>query len=222
MLRILSLIEIPKSGYEKLLGKKARLLDSGTSYQMTGDITLLCNISNISPVGVGLPNGVETMAIECGMVKLSPKIILQDVLYVPGLTCNLISIAQLIREVSCTVTSIDRLCMIQDHTTKSPIGVGKQQQGVRFFKDDLLAKVQVNSAISYNLWHRRMGHPSSQTLLSLSNNISDNFTRINKSDLCDVCLRAKQTRVPFSTSSNKASKPFELVHHDIWLSLIHI
>ena len=72
----MSLIETPRSECEKLSGKKAWLLGSGASYHMTGDITLFCNISNIFPVGVGLPNGVKTMAIKCGMVKLSPKIIL--------------------------------------------------------------------------------------------------------------------------------------------------
>ena len=91
----MSLIKTPKSGCEKLSGKKSWLLDSGASYHMTGDVTLLCNISNTSPVGVGLPNGVETMAIKCRMVKLSPKIILRDVLCVPGLTYSLISIMQL-------------------------------------------------------------------------------------------------------------------------------
>ena len=69
----MSVIETLKSRCEKLSDKKAWLLDSGASYHMTEDITLLCNISNIC---VGLPNGVETMAIKCGMVKLSPKIIL--------------------------------------------------------------------------------------------------------------------------------------------------
>jgi len=98
------------------------------------------------PVGVGLPNSVETMAIKRGMVMLSPKIILRDVLYAPVLTCNLISIKQLVREVFCTVTFTDKLCAIQDHTMRNPIGVGKQQQGVYLFQDDLPAKVQVNSA----------------------------------------------------------------------------
>ena len=31
-----------------------------------------------------------------------------------------------------------------------------------------------------------------------------------------MCLRAKQTRLPFGFSDNKASMPFDLVHFDIW------
>ena len=31
-----------------------------------------------------------------------------------------------------------------------------------------------------------------------------------------MCLKAKQTRLPFNVSENKALKPFDLVHCDIW------
>lgn len=33
---------------------------------------------------------------------------------------------------------------------------------------------------------------------------------------CDICFWAKQTHTSFSTSSNKASKTFSLIHYDVW------
>ena len=60
---LLSLIETQKSGFEKLLGKKAWLF--------------------------------VTHAVKRGSVKLSPKLMLHDVLYVPSLDCNLIYVAML-------------------------------------------------------------------------------------------------------------------------------
>ena len=38
----------------------------------------------------------------------------------------------------------------------------------------------------------------------------------HKDSICDVCLRAKQTRVPFPISESKASECFDLIHCDIW------
>jgi len=73
-------------------------------------------------------------------------------LYVPRLTCNLVSIAQWIREIFCIVTFANKLCAIQDYTTRSPIGVDEQQQRVYFFNKDLPEKIQANSAISEDLF----------------------------------------------------------------------
>ncbi|KAJ8444833.1 hypothetical protein Cgig2_008890 [Carnegiea gigantea] len=55
--KLLSLIDVPKAGCEKLLGKGDRLLDSGASYHMTGDIGKLSNVYDTHLTLVGMPNG---------------------------------------------------------------------------------------------------------------------------------------------------------------------
>jgi len=102
--------------------------------------------------------------------------------------------------------------VIQDLTTRSSIGVGKPKRGVYYLQQTTTERVQANKVITYNTWHWRFGHPSSQALSYIFSNIRSR----NKSDLCDVCLRAKQTRMPFSISENKANNCFDLVHCDIW------
>jgi len=57
--RRLSLIETPKSGYEKLLGKDIWLLDFGTSCHMTGSLASLCDGYNLKPIPVELLNRSE-------------------------------------------------------------------------------------------------------------------------------------------------------------------
>jgi len=61
-----------------------------------------------------------------------------------------------------------------------------------------------------------MGHPSSQALSKVSSNIELDTSK-NKNISYDVCLRAKQSRVPFPLSNNIASKCFDLIHCDIWV-----
>ena len=91
--RLLSLIETPKPGYDKLSGKGDWLLDSGATCHMTGDLKKLNMVHNVSPILVKMPNGQNSLASKQGTVKLNPRITLHDVLLVPGLTCNLISVA---------------------------------------------------------------------------------------------------------------------------------
>lgn len=47
-----------------------------------------------------------------GRVVLSDEITLFDVLYVPNLTCNLISISQLVVDLNCQILCTNELCVI--------------------------------------------------------------------------------------------------------------
>ena len=132
--RILSLIETPKFSFEMLLGKRRWLLDSGASYHTIGNIRLLFNMSNLPPIPIKLPTGVEVMDLKHGM-PLSSKVILGDVVFVPGMTCNLVSIVQLIREIFYMATFTYKLCAIQGRIVRNFIGMGEQQQGVYLFKN---------------------------------------------------------------------------------------
>ena len=88
--------------------------------------------------------------------------------------------------------------------------------GFYFYKEGATTQAQANKVITDELWHRRLGHPSNQALSSLSTIISEVVGSSNHKEFCDVCLRAKQTRLSFNFSENKAAKPFDLVHCDIW------
>ena len=92
------------------------------------------DIENIKPIHVELLNGSSTLAIKRGIVSFDSRLRLNNVLFVPGLNCNLISIAQLVDDNISEVTFNKRLCVIQDLTTKSPIGVGEPKRGVYYFK----------------------------------------------------------------------------------------
>ena len=162
------LIETPKSNIDKLSGNDIWLLDSGASYHVTGSENLVHDDYSIDPIPVELRDGTQTLATKKGLVTLNSKLFLQDVLYVPNLRCSLISIAQFINDIYYTVTFTPQLCMIQDLTMKNLIGVAELRKGVYFFKSEATNRVQVNKVTTYELWHRRLEHPSHQALFSLS------------------------------------------------------
>jgi len=49
---------------------------------------------------------------------------LKNVLYVPNLNCNLISISKLCKQLNCVMTYFDEFCVIQDRTSRTLIGAG--------------------------------------------------------------------------------------------------
>lgn len=73
------------------------LLDSDASRNMTGHSEILFDFVSILPISIGLPIGFETWACHEGIV-FSSNLLLRNVLYVPNLTCNLTSIAQLLQQ----------------------------------------------------------------------------------------------------------------------------
>jgi hypothetical protein len=89
---------------------------------MTGEKRLLKDLSNIFPSPVVLPDGTHTNAVQEGTIALGENMTIKHVLYVPRLTCNLISLAQLIKDLNCVVTLTDKLCVIQDRTSRIVIG----------------------------------------------------------------------------------------------------
>ena len=63
-------------------------------------------------------------------MQLNSTIILDDVLYVPGLNYNLILVAQLVNDLFYTVMFSPELCVVQDHYMRRPIRVGEQRSWV--------------------------------------------------------------------------------------------
>lgn len=80
----------------KLSGKipiSSWIIDTGASNHMTGSISTLENICDMPPVLIKLPNGQHTRSTRQGTVQLGSHLSLQDVYYVDGLQCHLISVS---------------------------------------------------------------------------------------------------------------------------------
>lgn len=121
------------SASDKLSGKKSYgdvILDTGASHHMTGERSLLTNIEITSPCSVAFADGNRTLAVHMGSLRLSDKLTLYKVLYVPDLNCTLISVAKLLKQTNCLAMFTDTICVIQDRFSRTLIGVGEERDGV--------------------------------------------------------------------------------------------
>lgn len=60
----------------------------------------------------------------------------------------------------------------------------------------------------------RLGHLSNSRMTLLHYDFP--FIGLDQEGVCDVCHLAKQKKLPYQRSFNKAMKPFDLIHFDIW------
>lgn len=73
--------------------------------------------------------------------------------------------------------------------------------------------VSLHVNVTFDMWHQRLGHPSSQAISFIPG--IGSHRRVSDS-ACEVCFRAKQTRECFPTSNNKSTEIFQLIHCDVW------
>jgi hypothetical protein len=73
------------------------------------------------------------------------------------------------------------------------------------------------TVVAPTTWHRRLGHPDTDALSSLSRSSFIQFTS-KKHDFCHAYQLGKHTRLPFCSSSHRAEYPFDLIHLDLWTS----
>ena len=183
---------------------------------MTGEETAFVELQGIPPCPVKMPNGEYVMAIGEGTVLVG-KLFLKGVLYVPEMRCNLIFVSKLARDKVYILKFTDRLCVVQDRTSRMLIGLGEELEGLYVARGEPLVNAHGAATVkNMDLWHKRLGHPSVRVIEKLPT--IDGNIEINKGghEPCDVCFRAKQTRIPFLTSDRKASDISELIHCDLW------
>jgi hypothetical protein len=83
----------------------------------------------------------------------------------------------------------------------------------------VVAAPRILDAIATSTWHRHLGHPGPDALSSLSR-LSFISCTSTTHDFCHACQLDKHTRLPFSSSSSCAEFFFDLMHLDLWTSLV--
>ena len=103
------------------------------------------------------------------------------------------------------------------------IGSAKECEGLYYFEevneDNQLRIANCDSASTFKdseilLWHFRMGHPNFQYMKHLFPSL---FLNKNSFDSqCEICELAKHHWTSFPKSKYKPTKPFTLIHSDVW------
>jgi histone deacetylase 1/2 len=75
-------------------------------------------------------------------------------------------------------------------------------------------------AATSTLWHRRLGHLGYDALSKLISSKVITCNKCTTEPLCYACQLGRHVRLPFSLSTSRASKPFDLIHCDLWTSPI--
>nr|GMC55548.1 Retrovirus-related Pol polyprotein from transposon TNT 1-94 [Ipomoea batatas] len=195
------------------------LLDSGCTNHMTGDEELFRELdrSQVSSVRIGngdcIPvKGKGTVALEsCIGTKL-----IYDVLYVPDIDQNLLSVGQLVDK-GFKVIFENKLGIIKDIYDNDVIRI--KMRGKSFLLDPMEEEQAAYTATTTNkeTRHKRLGHFHHAAILNMQKRKLVHGLSHIESDLpsCKACQFGKQARLPFRKGAWRATEKLQLIHIDV-------
>jgi len=131
----------------------------------------------------------------------------------PSFRLNFLYISKLTTSLNCCAILFPIFCALQDLAIGRMIGSGKLDAGLYYMSSIHQTPVSHQVSQPSHLWHMFLGNPSSFCLKLMSSLLfSHNISNDNN---CSNYPMAKQTRLPFRSSSISTRAPFELLHCDI-------
>ena len=196
-------------------------MDSGASSHMSTTDGILLSRLPPSASSITVGNG-QTIPITCRGESVLPTaasvFALSNVLVVPSLVRNLLFVRQFTRDNNCSI-EFDALGFSVKDIPIRRVMLRCNSAGDLYTLSTAPPAPQAHLAISTDLWHHRLGHPDSSAIDILRNNKSIQCNRVANT-LCHSCQLEKHVHLSFLASSSSTSIPFEIVHCDVWTSLV--
>ncbi|CAL2253987.1 unnamed protein product [Prunus armeniaca] len=185
-------------------------LDSGCSNHMTGKEDLLVDIDINVTAKVEMGTGQRVEVTGKGTLVVETKVgkrYIKEIMLVPGLKENLLSVGQMIEHGYYLVIGNHKVEIYNDSSLSNLVAKAEM---------NLTYKASVDH--STELWHRRFGHLNMRSLKLLKEqDIVVGLPEIKGiKEVCEGCVLGKQCREAFPReATTRALTPLELIHSDI-------
>ena len=194
---------------------------------MTWNRTILTNFKpTMGDRKVDVANGVSIQVMGTGDAHLvtdsmTPprKIRLTNVLYVPELMMNLISIVALDNlGISCAFKNGE---MHITHGNQAIMKARRQDNAwkIKLKTQNDIVMVTEDKSNLYDLWHERFGHSGGHhfsKLHEVTTGLQGPLRKFNSQEPCEPCIKAKQVKVYNRQAPERATRPLQRLYIDIW------
>ena len=171
------------------------------------------NVTHVGNVHIDRPDAIAS----------KKKLVLDNVLYVPNLKINLISVKQL-TEKGFEISFKNGFCTLKGKNQKSFIIKMNEEHIYALNAQQNIVKNTFTAEEEALLWewHRRLGHPGSTRLLKVIRDLNILETKNNyqileklRSTACEYCMSGKAKRKPFKPRNTQSSRPLADIATDI-------
>ncbi len=207
-------------------------MDSGASNHMTSHGKWFRDIKDLKTPGfVEIGDEITDPITQISKVPLSMQDgqmkYLKDVLHVPTITKNLVSVGQMVEQ-GLQVTFNPNECFVEDMKNQGKLIAKGERNGRMFTLDVNMPKVNSmlfthgKRASDIGIWHKRIGHVNLQRLKimekqNLVGGLPKFGTKEVMSEVYEAYQLGKQARHPFPVqTTHVSSKPLEMIHSYVW------
>lgn len=201
------------------------VMDSGATAHLTnseGNLHSKFNHKVSQSVIVGNGSKIPISCVGSSSINSQSKpLSLNNVLVAPALVKNLTSVRKFTSDNWCTVEFDPFGFSVKDLLTRKILlrcnSSGDLYSFPPSFFNKALSTPTALLASTPSLWHKRLAHTNN----SILNSLCSDSRFCNKAKLpssCEPCQLGKQIKLPFFASQSLVTKPFDIVHSDIWTS----
>lgn len=146
------------------------------------------------------------------------EIEVNDCLYVPDLSVNLLSVSRIVKNGNKVVFDSNGCTIFNQHNDvvvqcKESDGIYKIQASAVSWS--LFTNVNNNNLVK---WHRRLGHLNYQSICNMRDGAVVGVQFKNDANLlksCEVCAMGEQQRQPFKSSKHRTENVLDMIHADL-------
>ncbi|KAJ9566476.1 hypothetical protein OSB04_002442 [Centaurea solstitialis] len=183
-------------------------VDSGATAHMTPSTSNLDSAKSYSGTDhVSFGNATSLPISHVGTSSFSKDLHLHDVLVVPHLTKNLLSISKLTNDHPVDILFSDSYFAIQNRLTKTILARGRVDRGLYILEHGqkaLVARLSSNKLKAYfEVWHSRLGS-------------FVGYFAFTKPHICSSCQLSKSKHLPFEFNPKRSFHVLDLIHCDLW------
>ncbi|UYV80793.1 K02A2.6-like [Cordylochernes scorpioides] len=208
----------------EFINKCKWILDSGATSHMSTDINLMDDLQDYSRK-ITLPDDRFIKSNGIGTVEIykddNHLLTLKEVLYVPELNNNLISVSKIAEDEKQIIFDENGARIIDNNG--SSIITAKREDNI--YTIDACANIKLEENVfktqenNWKIWHKRLAHINENYMnMMLKDSMVYGFScsPINNLEPCITCIQSKFTRLPFKEIDSKQStKPLDLIHWDL-------
>ncbi|KAE8667725.1 hypothetical protein F3Y22_tig00112383pilonHSYRG00494 [Hibiscus syriacus] len=208
------------------------IVDSGATHHITPDASNLTTSSDYTGPGkVVVGNGHSLSIARAGsstMTTNSRVLVLNDLLHVPSVTKNLLSVSKFARDNKVFFEFHAGSCLVKDEVTGAVLLKEQENAGLYQFITNAECLETCHATVvedfnssnkKYQLWHKRLGHPAHPVLVQACKQVGVMFTSRNNTvgnSICVACRLGKSHKLPFNQSQTVYTTPFHLIFSDVW------
>ena len=200
------------------------ILDSGASAHMSGELELFETLDERDSTGkIEVANGDKLNIEGIGKVAVyfgGSKVTITDVLFVPGLQVNLLSVSTLAKKGVETLFKGKMAHLVYEGQKIMEAACDEASMIYQIpTQPESRAKVNIKAksarTVNINEAHRMMGHLHEAGILKLQESTTDLTITGTKLRGCDICKESKSTRHVKDERKNKTTAPGEEISVDV-------